>query len=190
MKEKFENIYDIIKESEERKLIKTINEGMVYSERNFNRNTSPLSYAISIHGDGSQNERDGYTLDPYIKICNGPSWTSCTKTIRISMKDARCFHHNDGKGNLDMSLQLATYLNYVMDLDSLIKNTKTGKMLSVYDAIWYDINNRFAGYTYYEIIKFPKPDFTKFYTGSARKGPNDILIEQMKKRVDSQRKDK
>ena len=89
-----------------------------------------------------------------------------------------------------MSIQLGAYLNYVMKLDSLIKDRESGKLLNVYEAIWYDINNRFAGYTHYEIIKFECPDFTQFYTGPARKGPNDILIEQMKKRVDSQRKDK
>lgn len=134
------------------KSINILDEGCLYRSSNYKGKADSIS--ISLYMEGDQKHSKGYVEDPYLKVENSSSYGKAGEELRFSMKTGKIILHS-GKGHMEYNKDLGKLLNEILDRKCNIGKYK-GK-LSVYDAFYQDLQDRFSEY---EITKFDKPDFT------------------------------
>ena len=134
--------------------IESLNENKIYESRD-------KRPRYSIHVDPDKNRLKGFFGNPYIKICNKPSWKDATESIRISIKYGYVLpEHSDGKKSIKVTN------TFIDDLEDMLSATSTyDKNKNTLDAVYEFLEKSYGNDKHYKEksgeYPFDKPDFHK-----------------------------
>lgn len=115
---------------------------------------------LSIHLDFQLTERN-FDKDPYIKICDNPSWDKSKSAARVHLRDMWVdYSHNDIDGKHRNPLPISRKI--ASDLDSiygLVISVLDNKPVTVFDAIKLSLLERYPN-----MVPIEKISFTKCFT--------------------------